>query len=146
VLWHGAAENRYERRDVDNRAAARLEQLRDAVLAAQKHTLEVDIEYARERLLAGLLDRGIFTRHDARVIVEHVEAPECAHTFNDPPLYVCTDRHIARNANDLTPSVAHQRHGLFEWAFRIVVGDDFRTRARERLGGHTAHAAARSGD
>src|ERR671926_532537 len=40
------AEHRDERRGVDHRAAACLEQVRDAVLAAQEHALEVDVLHA----------------------------------------------------------------------------------------------------
>src|SRR5258708_22892460 len=59
ILRHRAANERYERRDVDHRTAARLQQLWDAVLAAEEDALEVHVQHALIGLLAGLLHRGV---------------------------------------------------------------------------------------
>ena len=70
------AEERDERRDVDHRAAAALEQVRDAVLAAEEDALGVDGLHAVPGVDRGVEDRGVVGGRDARVVVEDVDAAE----------------------------------------------------------------------
>src|SRR2546422_4142332 len=72
VLRDGAAHERDEGGDIDHGAAARFDQLRDPVLAAEKDALQVDVDHALEDALVGLDDGRIVVREDARVVVEDV--------------------------------------------------------------------------
>src|SRR5919106_2553587 len=63
-----------ERGDVDDRAAAALEQVGDAVLATDVDTLAVDVLDALPGLRLGLEDRAVVRGHDAGVVVEDVDA------------------------------------------------------------------------
>ena len=64
----------HERGDVDDRAAAALEQMRDPVLAAEEDALRVDVLHALPRLDLRLEDRGVVRGHDPRVVVEDVDS------------------------------------------------------------------------
>ena len=73
-LRRRGAHQRHERRDVDHRAATTLEQMGDAVLAAEEHAFGVDGLDAVLRVGLGGEDRVVVGRHDARVVVEDVDA------------------------------------------------------------------------
>src|SRR6185369_10172640 len=62
--------------DVDNRAAASLEQVGDAVLAAEIDAARVHRLHALPRVEAGLEDRVVVGGGDAGVVVEDVDAAE----------------------------------------------------------------------
>src|SRR5690242_21577884 len=49
------------------RSAARLQQMRDPVLAAQEHALQVHVLHALPRLGRGVQNRTVVRRRDARV-------------------------------------------------------------------------------
>ena len=70
------AEDRDERGDVDHRAAAALEQVRDPVLAAEEDALRVHVLDALPRLDGRVEDGRVVGRRDAGVVVEHVDAAE----------------------------------------------------------------------
>ena len=70
------AEERDERGDVDDGAAAALEQVRDAVLAAEVDALRVHGLDAVPRVGLGLEDRRVVAGRDAGVVVEDVDAAE----------------------------------------------------------------------
>ena len=58
-LRRRGTDHRRERRDVDHRAAATLEQVRDAVLAAEEDALRVDVLHALPRVDGRLEDAGV---------------------------------------------------------------------------------------
>ena len=65
-----------ERGGVDHRAPARVEQMRDAVLAAQKDAAQVRVLDALPHLERGLEHRGVLAGIDSRVVEKHVDAAE----------------------------------------------------------------------
>src|ERR687888_1191213 len=73
-LRRGRAHERDEGGDVDHRAAAALEQVRDAVFAAQEDALRVHVLYSRPGLGLGVEDRRVLRGHDPGVVVEDVDA------------------------------------------------------------------------
>ena len=74
------AHHRDERGGVDHRAAGRVvgEQMRDAVLAAEEHALEVDVLDALPGLERGVEHRRVVGRRDPGVVEEHVDPAELA--------------------------------------------------------------------
>ena len=70
------AHHRHERGGVDHRAAAGLQQVRDAVLAAEEDRLQVDVLHPLPRLLGGVEDGGVVGGGDAGVVEQHVDRPE----------------------------------------------------------------------
>ena len=73
-LRDGRAHHRDERGGVDHRAAAGLEQVRDAVLAAEEDAAQVDVLDPLPGLERGVEHRGVVGRVDAGVVEEHVDA------------------------------------------------------------------------
>ena len=75
-LRRGGAEDGDEARDVDHRAAAPLQQVRDPVLAAEEDAARVDGLHAIPRLGRGVQDRRVVVGRDPGVVVEDVDAAE----------------------------------------------------------------------
>ena len=69
------AEDRHERRHVDHRPASRLQQVGDAVLATEKDALGIHRLDSIPRVRLGDEDRVVVGRHDARVVVDHIDLP-----------------------------------------------------------------------
>ena len=123
-----------ERRRVDDRATAALEQVRDAVLAAQEDRLEVDVLHPLPCLQRRFEHRRVVVGGDARVVEEHVDAAE---------LVAHARVHVTHRC--LVGDVDLER----QVAGRTVVqvdADDASALARERLGGCRSDAPGRAGD
>jgi hypothetical protein len=75
-LRRGGTHHRDERRGVDDRAAPGVEQVWDAVLAAQEDAAQVDLLHALPDLERGVEHRAVVGRVDAGVVEQHVDAAE----------------------------------------------------------------------
>src|SRR5205823_9528190 len=73
-LRGGGPHDRDEGSDIDHRAASALQQVRDAVLAAEEDTLRVDVLHPLPCLDARLEHGRVVGGRDAGIVVEHVDA------------------------------------------------------------------------
>ena len=142
-LRRRGTEDRDERRDVDHRAAAPLEQVRDPVLAAEEDALRVDVLDALPRLDARVENGRVVARRDAGVVVEDVDAAEAlggrgAHRAH---VVLVGDVHAERER------IARAQRDRLLGERDVEVGDaDLRALGREHDRRLATHAAAGSRD
>ncbi len=138
------AEDRHERRDVDHRAAAALEQVRDPVLAAEVDALRVHVLDAIPGVCLGDEDRVVVGRRDARVVVEDVDAAESLGRRGVHRLHVVLARDVG--AHGERRALGAERDGLLGER-EVDVGDaHLRALSREHDRALAAHSAAGAGD
>jgi hypothetical protein len=138
------ADDRDEGGDVDDRAAAPLEQVGDAVLAAEEDAPRVHGLDAVPRLDGGVEDRRVVVGRDAGVVVEDVDPAEAlrrrAHHLLD--LRLVGHVHGLRERGAV-PTLAHRLLGRLA----ADVGDaDLGALLREEDRRFAAHSAAGAGD
>ena len=141
------AHERDERRDVDDRTAARGEHRRDAVLAAEPHALEVHVHHGVPGRLGGLGGAAVVGGEDAGVVVEHVQAAERVDggARPSPRPGPRRTRRRGRTPPRRPPPRSRRRQPRRRPSTRSAT-DDARALGREQLGRDAAHALARAGD
>ena len=133
-LRHRGAHDGDEGGDVDNGPAARLEQVRDAVLAAQEDRPQVHVLDPLPGLERGLDRRGVVVGIDARVVHQDVDAAELLSRARVHLTHLVLVGHV-----DLHPDLAHLR--LVQ-----VGGHDARALGLEHPRGLGPDAAGGAGD
>jgi hypothetical protein len=123
-----------ERRGVDDRAAAALDEVRDAVLAAQEDRREVDLLHPPPGPERRVEHRHVIGRRDAGVVEQHVDAPVRAGGL----LVGGADRVLVGDVGD-----DRQVDGF---GLAQVDADDRRALLAEQRRGLGADAARRAGD
>jgi hypothetical protein len=137
------AEDGDERGDVDDRAAAALDQPREAVPAAEEDALRVHVLDALPGLDGRVEDGRVVRRRDACVVVEHVDPAEPL----DGRGHHLLDRVLVGDVDpggECLPG-AH-RHGLLGRVEHHVRGADTGALGREQDRRLTPHAASGAGD
>src|SRR6202035_1273843 len=87
--------------DIDHRAAAGFDQFGDAVLAAERQTLDIDGHGSVPDGVGGGQDRFVGFVEDARVVVQDVELPEVADGSLDEGPNVSIVRNVADHRHRL---------------------------------------------
>ena len=83
------AHHRHEGRGVDDRAAARAQQRRDPVLAAEEDALQVHAHHLVEDVLGRVDRRAVRGREDAGVVEEHVQPRRSARSASATAASTC---------------------------------------------------------
>ncbi len=141
-----AADERDEARDVDDRAAAALDHVRDGVLAAEEHAADVDGHDLVPGVDVGVDDRVVGGRHDPGVVVEHVQAAIRVDRRVDHRLGVGLPGNVGGDSDRLAAGVAYLPGGVLGGLRADVGQHQARALGREHPGRDPAHPAARAGD
>src|SRR5436190_1993408 len=129
-----------------SRRAARIEQGRDPVLAAEPHTLEVDGHHTVPRGVGRLESAGVVGREDAGVVVEDVQAVEGVDGESDHRVCLLRIRDVGMDECGVPAGVVDRVDGGLAVHLDDVGDDDASTFPGEQLGCDPADPARRAGD
>jgi hypothetical protein len=137
---------RDERRDVDDRAAARGGHRRNAEFAPERHAFHVDRERPVPHAFVGRVHRAVVAQHDAGVVVQDVEASEPVDRRPNHLGGVALSRDVGVDEQRLAALPVDPLDDLVSGIVVHIGQGHPGALGREQGGGDTAHPTAAAGD